>query len=182
MKRIGFLLLTGVLILLISGCSENGMLTPDDPANQTEATFKGAKKPLPKLIGNHMCHFDPGHPMLFSCSVDFGDYGKYEITFIPHGPPRDFSQASIFEEDFIIHYEGTDWTQAENVVMIGFLRGTHTLANRPPDPTRFITNGDIFEAYGPLEMFEGRKVHQDGIFHWTAEGGPDWIESTFRIN
>lgn len=179
MKKFGMLLLTGFLILLISGCSENGMLTPDDPA---EATFKGAKKPVPRLIGEQVCTVNPDGPLLFECYIDFGDFGEYSITFIPHGPPRDYSQANVFEEDMIIYYKDSDWTNPENIVMTGFVKGTHTLANRPPDPTKFISNGKVLQAYGPLEMWKGRKIHSQGTFYWTPEGAPDWLECSFTIN
>jgi hypothetical protein len=182
MKRFRTILLTVFVSLLFSGCAEDGFLNPNDTCDPAKSTLKSAKKPLPHLYGTQVCAFNPSNPQMFDCTIDFGDMGVYSITFIPHGPPRDFSQASPFEEDVIIHYLDTDWTNPQNVVLIGFAKGIHTLANRPPEPTHFATNGDILEAYGPFEMWGGRKLHSDGKFYWTPEGMPDRVECVWRIN
>lgn len=182
MKKIQIVLLTVFVSLLFSGCSEDGNLNPNDTCDPAESTLKSDNKPLPKLFGHQVCEVNLDGPLLFECTIDFGDLGVFAITHIPHGPPRDFSQASIFEEDVIISYLGTDWTNPENVVLTGLVRGTHTLANRPPDPTRFVCNGDIFEAKGPFEPWAGRKMHTQGTFYWTPEGMPDRVECTMRIN
>jgi hypothetical protein len=174
-----FILLAAVT--LFTACSEENPMLPDPIEEQEEAYFKGAKKPMPELIGEQECMLDFS-TFMFVCTIDFGDLGEYAITYISHGPPRDYSQANVFEEDFFIHYLDTEFSQPENQVMVGKVRGTHTLANQIPEPTKYITNGKVHKAYGPFEDWEGCNIHTSGTCYWTPEGIPITIENKWRIN
>ncbi len=169
--------------MLFSGCSEDNPLTPGSDQNgSVESSLKGTKKPLPKLIGELDCDFSFENPPTFwNGTVDFGTYGLYNITFISYGAPRGYSQASPFEEDFII-YLGTDWTIPENVYMRGYNAGVVTYANKDPDPVKFLANGKVEEAYGPLEMWQGCNMHSRGVVTWIDIGIPEGCNGTFQIN
>lgn len=173
--------------LILFGCSDDSSLLPGadpvamDLGDQGTSTLKSAKKPLPQLLGIQECTILPVPPFS-ECTIDFGDYGVYGVVYIPYAPPRDFSQANVFEEDFIIYELGTEWTNPENVVMKGLLRGAHALANKPPEPTHFVTNGTVAEAYGPFEMWAGCNIHGSGEMHWSAPGIPEAVYAIMQIN
>lgn len=172
--------------ILFFGCSENA-LTPalDEPAQaeQQEAFLKGAKKPEAKLVGATDVPFTFTPPTFWNGTVDFGDDGIFSLTFISYDPPRDFSQASPFYEDFIIYKLGTDWTLPENVVMKGWNKGVVTYANGLPDPVDFHANGKVMEAYGPLEAWDDCNVHIKGLVYFDASGAfPLKAVGELRIN
>lgn len=181
-----------ILILLIFGasivffgCSESNLVPAmDDPAQieQDAPLLKGAKKPAAKLLGTTNCPFTFTPPTFWNGTVDFGDYGLYSLTFISFDPPRDYSQASPFYEEFIIYKLGTDWSVAENVVMKGWNKGVVTFANSLPDPVNFHANGKIIEAYGDLEAWEGCNWHIKGLVYYAAPGLPDKAIGEVRIN
>ncbi len=177
-----FLLVFGVT-MLFSGCSEDNTLTPGSEQNgSVESSLKGTKKPLPTLIGELNCDFTFTPPTFWNGTIDFGAYGLYSITFISYDAPRDYSQASPFKEDIIIYELGTDWTNPANVYMRETHSGVMTLANKVPDPTKFVANGKIEEAYGPLEMWQGCNVHISGEVTWIDVGIPEGGTGTIRIN
>ena len=177
MKHINLVL---VLIgaILIFGCSEDNLISPvtGDPVVSDASTLK---KPGPHLTGSTYCDFSFTTPPIFwKGTVDFGNVGLYGLKFISHGPPRDFSQASTFHEDFIIF----DLTDESIVYMTGWNSGVMTLANQDPDPIKFVANGKVKEAYGPLAGWEGRSVHIDGLVYWIDVGIPEKAIATIRIN
>lgn len=185
MKKSIFSILVIAASLFFFGCSEDNALLPgsDIQANELESSYKGAKKPAAKLIGTGNVGFTfPPNPNFWNGTIDFGDYGIYGITFISYTAPRDFSQASPFEEDFIIFKLGTDWTISDNVVMRGWNAGVVTYANKAPDPVKFHANGKVEEAYGLLAAWEGCNVHIKGLVYFLAPGLPEKALSTMRIN
>ena len=186
MKRLIILFLVIGVTLFFFGCSENNSTAPEfDQSGQLTTTL--AKKPSPNLIGTAVADFgfisvDP--LIVWQGEIDFGGI-TYGLTFISHGAPRDYSQASPFYEDFIIYEYNTDWTIPANVYMKGWNAGVVTYANKIPDPVKFLANGKITEAYGPFEMWQGRNVHIKGEVVWNLAATPlepDYAESTFRIN
>jgi len=181
MKKLNYVLLLSFILLLISGCSEDNILIPEESGDLTATTLKGAKS-SPNLTGTTDVLFTFTPPTFWNGTVDFKDEGIYGLTFISHGPPRDFSQASPFMEDFIIYELGTDWTIPENVYIRGWNDGVVVYANKDPEPVKFLANGKIEEAYGPLEMWQGRTVHIRGLVSWMPEGYPEAARGTLRIN
>ncbi len=122
--------------------------------NQNNQVTNALAKPSPYLIGttNTPFHFPPridpesGLPIFWEGTIDFGEE-SYGLYFISHGEPRDFSQASPFYEEFVIH----DLTD-ETIYMKGWNAGVVTYANKDPEPVKFHANGKIVEAYGPFKV------------------------------
>jgi hypothetical protein len=168
------------------GCSENNP-SASELSQSDQVTNSLAK---PHLTGTQVAPFTFTPPTFWNGTVDFGVKGKYGITYVSYENPRAYSQASPFYEDFYIYEEGTvfDWQNPENVILKGWNAGVVTYANNPPDPCKFLANGKVEEAYGPLEEWDGRNVHIRGTVFWNPvphpELGllPDHAEATFRIN
>lgn len=179
------LLVIGVSTLFF-GCSENSLLPDlDDPVQteQGDAAFKSAKKPAASLVGTTDIPFTFTPPTFWNGTVDFGDEGLFSMTFISHGEPRDFSQASPFFEEFVIYELGTDWTVPENVVLKGWNKGVVTYANKLPEPVMFHANGKITEAYPPLDAWIDCNFHVKGMVYFDeASGLPDRALGKVRIN
>jgi hypothetical protein len=167
--------------LIFFGCTENNSTAPE--LSQSDQFVNSlAKKPAQNLIGTAVANFTLTPPTFWNGTIDFGN-GPYGITFISHGQPRDYSQASPFKEDFIIYELGNP----TNVYAEGWEAGVGSHANRAPETMKFVSNGKIEKAYGPLEMWEGRNVHISGaVEDWQNISGVGWIPvvalSTFRIN
>jgi hypothetical protein len=186
MHKFFMILVIGTGIVFF-GCSEDNLLVPEDPAkpdqiDQANSSLKSAKKPAAFLIGEVETMFTPTPPTVWNGTVDFGDYGTYALTFISLGPLRDFSQALLFEEDFVIYQLGTDWQDPANVVMRGWNDGVLTLANKAPDPTKFHANGKITSASEPLDLWDGCNFHIKGLVYWTDFGPPERTSGIIRIN
>ena len=181
---ISMLLIFGVSILFF-GCSESNLIPAvDDPVQieQEEALLKGAKKSSAMLEGTTNTPFTFTPPTFWNGTVDFGANGVFGLTFISYDPPREYSQASPFHEDFVIYIPGSDWTDPENVVMKGWNKGVVTYANKDPEPVNFHANGKVTEAYGPLEDWEGCNWHLKGLVYWLSEGNPEKAVGQVRIN
>jgi hypothetical protein len=136
----------------------------------------------PHLTGHQVTPFTLTPPTFWNGTVDFGEDGKYGLTFVSYDPPRAYSQASPFYEDFYIYELGNP----ANVYLKGWNAGVVTYANNPPDPCKFLANGKVDEAYGPLEEWLGRNVHIRGTVYWIIDPVvgmiPEYAEATFRIN
>ena len=183
MKHTIFLFLVLGATLIFFGCSENNSTAPElSQSDQLTQQSVLNKKPVPNLIGEAVIDFSFTPPTFWNGTVDFGVDGKYGMTFISYAPPRDYSQASPYYEDFVIYKLGTDWKVQENVIMKGWNAGVVTYANKDPEPVKVRANGEIVEAYGDFEMWEGRKVHLQGLVYWESVGVPDEAISTVRIN
>lgn len=182
-QNIFMLLIMGVSILFF-GCSEDNLVPAlDDPAQlEQTADLKSAKKPAAKLVGDTDCAFTRTPPTFWNGTIDFGDDGKFGLTFISTGPPRDFSQASPFYETWVIYFEGTDHTDPANVVMRGWNKGVVTYANKDPEPVQFHANGKVTEAFYPLEEWEGCNWHVKGLVYWLPTGAPEKAVGQARIN
>ena len=183
MKHTIFLFLVLGATMIFFGCSENNSTAPE--LNQSDQTANSlAKKPAPSLIGIQDADFTFTPPYFWNGTVDFGDAGKYSLTYFSHDAPREYSQASPFYENFIIYELGSDMNKPENVYLKGWNAGVVAYANKAPDPVKFLANGKIEEAYGPLEMWQGRNVHIRGevIFNDPDNGFPKEALGTFKIN
>ena len=142
-------------------------------------------KPAPYLIGIVNTPFSDANPPIFwKGTVDFGGV-EYGLYFVSHGVPRDFSQASPFEEEFVIH----ELNDEGNIYMKGWNAGLVTYANRFPNPVKFLSNGKVVEASGPFDGWQDRSVHIHGLVYWAFDdetglptGLPDRAEGTFQIN
>jgi hypothetical protein len=185
MKRTILLLMIFAAAIMFFSCSENNSTAPGlIQGDQVENSL--AKKPAPSITGILFGTFTPTPPTFWNGTIDFGDeVGEYGITFVSHEgeKTRTNAQSSKFYEDIYIYYLGTDWTVPENVVAIAWNYGTVTHANKRPDePSKAVANGKIEEAFGPLEMWEGRRTHNDVIVTWNADGSPNQALGTIRIN
>jgi hypothetical protein len=187
------ILLTGIALLYF-GCSQD---IPSAPGlNQSDqVTNTLAKKPAPNLMGTTNAPFnfppllDPdgsGLPIFWKGTIVFGD-DTYGLYFISHGEPRDYSQASPFYEDFVIHEFGN----VGNVYLRGWNAGVVTYANNVPDPVKFLANGKITyasETCEKLKEWNGRSVHLRGNVYWNPIPipgvglVPEYAEGIFRIN
>jgi hypothetical protein len=191
MYRLIFIFLVGASILIFSGCSENNTTAPDINQND-QVTAQFAKKQSPNLIGTTYTpfHFPPlpdpagsGLPIFWKGTVDFGE-DTCGIYFLSHEDPRTYSQASPYYEDFVVHEDGNEG----NVYVKGWNAGVVTYANNFPDPSQFLANGKITEAYGPFADWQGRTVHFHGLVYWALDpngiptGLPERAEGTLRIN
>lgn len=170
-------LLAGIAIIYF-GCSENNPSVPDENQN-ARVTNELAKLNLTGIMTNEFT-FTP--PTFWNGTIDFGSEGIYSITFISYDPPRAYSQASPFYEDFYIYELGTNWQDPANVYLSGWDSGVLVLANNPPDSTKFVANGKIVEAYGPFEMWLDRNVHFRGFVSWVSIGLPQGAIGTIRLD
>ena len=182
MKRlIIIILIMGVAIIFFS-CEENNSTAPELMKGDQDIVSLD-KKPAPYLVGDAIMNFTFTPPTFWNGTITFGDV-TYGITCISYDPPRDYSQASPFYEDFYIYELGTifDLTNPTNVYMKGWEAGVVTYANKDPEPVKFHANGKIEEAYGPFEGWQGRNVHIKGLVYWVEVGLPAYAASKFRIN
>ena len=171
-----------LLILSISvffACNEENVLNSTEDVSHVTTTLE---KPLTNLIGTTYCAFTFSPPTFWNGTVDFGAQGIYGLTFISLTEPREFSQASPYEENFVIYKLGSDWTNPANVYMKGYNAGVVTFANKLPDPVKFHANGVINEAYGPFADWQDRRMHIKGLVYWIDAEIPDRAEGTLRIN
>ncbi|GEM_PF-5295988 len=177
MKNLIVLCLLGISILL-SGCYEDPMIT------DASADLKSAKKMAPGLVGTGDIIFTLTPPTFWNGIVDFGDSGEYKITFISLGDgPRDFSQASPFKEDIVIYDMNATWPPSESeTYLTASCKGVVTYANKLPEPSKFLENGMVTGAYGPLENWMGCTIHIKGLVIWAAPGIPAGAVNTIRIN
>ena len=157
MYRFILMFLVVAAIMAFLGCSESNTTAPE--ISQNDQVQVSLAKPLPNLIGTTNTPFnnpplaDPdgsGLPIFWKGTIVFGE-DTYGIYFLSHDAPRDYSQASPYYEDFVIHEVGNE----ENIYLIGWNAGVVSYANNVPDPVKFEANGKITEAYGPFTEWQG---------------------------
>ena len=191
MKNLILILLFFGIAALYIGCSDDNPFAPKlNQSDQVANTLD--KKPAPHLIGTTNTAFnfpplpDPGGselPVFWKGTIVFGE-DTYGIYFLSYGEPRDYSQASPFYEEYVIHEDGNE----ENIYMKGWNSGVVTYANKMPDPVNVVANGKITEAYGPFAAWQDRTVHGSGLVYWELDvsgmptGLPERAETMFRIN
>ena len=171
MKSSNLMFLVLGLSIVFFGCSKDDFLAPElDQSHQVTGALKYAQKPTSNLKGSMELNFSFDHPPIFwKGTIDFGDGTLYGIKFISYVAPRDYSQASPFEEYFEIY----DLIDPTIVYLGGPDAGVNTLANKPPEPNKFRMNGEIEVATEPFAMWLGRHVHMSGILTWQDLGTPD---------
>ena len=187
MKKSIFVIFMIGAIVFFFGCQEEAAIAPE--LNESNQVTNPLEKPSPNLIGTTYTPFnfpplpDPGGsdiPVFWKGTIVLGE-DTYGIYFLSYTAPREFSQASPFYEEFVIHENNDEG----NIYMKGWNSGVVTNANNPPDdPSNFLANGKITEAYGPLEAWHGCNWHIRGLVFWRIDGSglPDRAEGTCRIN
>lgn len=178
MKRFIFAVLLIGTVIIYSGCSEDNPSAPD--SGQTDRVTSTLDKL--NITGTVNTDFTLTPPTFWNGTADFGDMGIYGITFVSFEPPRDYSQASPFYEEFYIYELGTNWQDPANVYLSGWDAGVVVLANNPPDSSMFLANGKLVEAKGPFEMWQDRIVHFRGYVSWVTPGLPESALGKISIN
>ena len=170
-----WIFLIGIAVALLMGCSENASFLPDD-----EAMLKGAKKPMPKLVGTttEFISFPPSL-YLFMGTIDFSasGMGTYNLAYhVLDQTMKEFANANQLTETFYI-YEGGATPELGTILMSGTNSGVLI------GGTKFITNGKVEHAIGPFEGWAGRNVHVNGyVVEFLENGYPFELTSTFRLN
>jgi len=183
MKNLILVFLAMGSVLIFFSCQEESALAPE--LGQSNQVVNSLAKPLPNLIGEMKLKFTFVHPYFWVGTIDFGDGNKYSMRFETLSDLRGYSQASPFEENFIIYKFETNWTNPDNVYLAGHDEGVTTLANKPPDPCKYRMNGKIDVANVPFEEWLGRNVHMSGVITWQGSAppyAPDTADGKFRIN
>lgn len=181
MKKLIFVFLFFGIAMFYIGCSDQNPSAPGLNQNDQVVNILD-KKPAPNIIGNLVADFTLTPPTVWNGTIDFGTVGKYSITFYSLTPPRDYSQASPFSEDFYIYRLGGDWQNQADVYLKGHHDGVLVYANNPPDSTKFESNGKVVEASGPFEMWQDRIYHIRGFVTWVSVGLPKGGRGTLQIN
>jgi hypothetical protein len=169
MKRYFFVFLFIGIALLYLGCSENNPII-SELSRSDQVTNTLTKKPL---TGTTYADFTGTPPYFWVGTIIIGE-DTYGMKFKNlSGPPRAYSGASPFEEEYELWDEGFQTL---------YLKGTHSgvvsYAN-----SQFVANGTVEEAYGPFETWLGRNSHNSGVITWEIVGVlPDYCTGTFRIN
>jgi len=175
-----FLVIGSVMIFF--GCQEDSALAPVvNQSDQGSDFLTLAKKPAPNLRGTIKTDFHfLNAPYFWEGTIDIEGYGEYGLIFETLSGQKGYSQAAPFEEYFTI-YELED---PENVFLAGHDEGVTTIANKPPEDSKFRMNGEIEVANFPFEGWLGRNVHMSGIIEWANDGTPfpKVAIGTFRIN
>jgi len=181
------LLLIGIALFYL-GCSDDGptmadlqkgdQLIESDGIQVEQTAGTVAKKPQPTLIGKMYIKFVGPGPIPWDGQVDFEGYGWYGLRFYNlSGPPRDFSQASPFEE----YFEFYDLGDPTVVYMAGTDAGVVSYAN-----SLARANGKIEVANPPFEKWLDRNAQFRVSISWkTLPNGvvmPDSSLGTFRLN
>jgi hypothetical protein len=191
MKNLILIFLVIGSVLIFFSCQEDNALAP--VADQSDPVPDYLAKPLPNLVGTMDLYYTfgqwPEEPV-WEGTVTFNGYGVFDGTygmrFYHLSEFKEYSQASPFEEYFEIYTV----VEGDTVVVLGGPDvGVTTLANKPPDDTKYRMNGEIEEAKPPFEEWLGRQVHMSGVITWQileTPGGPVVAPATapgiFRIN
>ena len=184
MKRLILMFLVIGTVLIFFGCQEESALAPELGESNPELMYLA--KPLPNLVGTMALDFTFGawpEVPVWVGTITFDGYGEFDgvygIRFFHLSPLKEYSQASPFEEYFEIY----DLEDVDVVYLGGPDAGVTTLANKPPEPTKYRMNGEIDTATGDFEVWMGRNVHINGIAFWAIYPVlPDYATGTFRIN
>lgn len=178
------ILFLGIAVALLMGCSENASFIPDD-----EAMLKGAKKPMPKLVGTTTEYFSPlTFPFIWVGTIEFteGVSGTYSFAYeLLEFTQKDFSNAGFFTESFYV-YDGEGPVKDYDDGPV-YLKGTVLLKGTNSGMIvggkKFVSNGVVEEASKSFEGWVGRKAHVNGyVVEFYPNGDAEELSSTFRIN
>ena len=177
MKKLIFIFLFFGIATLYIGCSDNNPSAPQ--LNQSDQVTKTLdKKPAPNLIGVMDLTFvyNPAvSDVAWEGTIDFEGYPTYGIRF-HHTGGEIKGQSNHFEESFEI-FDGS------GVLLAGPDAGVEPIANKPPAPVKYMSNGVVEVANAPFEMWLGRNTHMSGIVIFDqVTGVPLTAPGTFRIN
>ena len=178
-KLILIFLFLGTAMFYFS-CSDNSPSAPG--LNQSDRITKTLdKKPAPNLMGTTDANFVAGTQgdVVWDGTIEFDGYGTYGIRFHHTGGAGVIGQANHGEE----YYEIYDLVNPTFIYLAGPDEGVVPLANKPPDPVKFILNGEVEVANTPFEMWLDRNVHMRGVVEWDqVTGRPLKALGIFRIN
>jgi hypothetical protein len=168
MRNLIFIFLFFGIATLYIGCSDSN---PSAPAlsQDDQVTNTLDKKPAANLIGE-MDLIMTSHG--WDGPITFEDGSTYGIRFIHLGDKMTPGQVAYhFWERWEIYDPGDPTT----VLMTGPDEGVSP-GPKWPDPTKYVMNGYVEEAYGIFTEWLGRNVHMSGVMTpLTAPG-------TFRAN
>lgn len=180
MKKLILIFLFLGIAMLYDSCSDNNPSAPGpNQSNQMSNTL--VKKSDPNLIGSTDANFVAGTQgdVAWDGTIEFDVYGTYGIRFHHTGGAGVLGQVNHGEEYFEIY----DLGNPTFVYLSGPDEGVVPLANKPPEPVKFILNGKVEVANGPFEMWLDRNVHMRGIVEWDPlTGRPLKALGVFRIN
>ena len=163
-------LFVGVAMFYFS-CSDNSPSGPNLNQND-QVTARLDKKPAANLIGVMDLTFMPG----WDGTITFEDGSIYGIRFI-HLSDKMTGVAYHFGERWEIY----DPQNPTNVLMAGDDEGVSP-GPKFPDPTKYVMNGNVTDAYGDFAEWLGRNVHMSGVITYDESGNPLTAPGTFRTN
>ena len=186
MKNLILVFLVIGSVLIFFGCQEESALAPlASQVDQGSDILALEKKPAPHLTGTMALDFnlevlgDPTKPAWVG-TITFEGHEPLGMRFFSLLPPREFSQARPFEENFEI-YEKDDEGNVKKLLLAGHDKGVTTLAN-----SKYRMNGEVEFAIEQFAEWLGHKVHMSGVITWQIlEDGsvaPETAPGTFRIN
>ena len=168
MKKLLLIFLFVGIAMLYSSCSDNNPSAPVlSKSDQVTNTLD--KKPGANLIGEMDLTFMPG----WDGTITFEDGSIYGIRFF-HLGDKMVGVAYHFWERWEI-YDG------QVVLMAGPDEGVSP-GPHFPDPTPYVMNGYVSEAYGDFAEWLGSNVHMSGVIYYDASGNPLTAPGTFRAN
>jgi len=168
MKHLIIVLLFAGIAVFYFGCSDNSPSAPNVNHND-QVTARLDKKPAANLIGEMDLTFMPG----WDGTITFEDGSVYGIRFF-HLSDKMTGVAYHFGERWEI-YDG------QVVLMAGPDEGVSP-GPKFPDPTKYVMNGYISEAYGDFADWLGSNVHMSGVITYDESGNPLTAPGTFRVN
>lgn len=180
MKRLILIFLILGIAMLYTSCSDNNPSAPEfNPKDQVTKTLD--KKPAPNLIGTTDANFVAGTQgdVAWDGTIEFDGDGIYGIRFHHTGGAGVLGQVNHGEEYFEIYDLGNPTV----IYLAGPDEGVVPLANKPPEPVKFILNGEVEVANTPFDMWSDRNIHMRGVVEWDpTTGKPLKALGVFRIN
>jgi hypothetical protein len=154
-----------------------------------------AKKPDPSLTGILNLQFNLGWPGPSKTIPDWVghitlDGEEYGMAFFNIGTGKPFDAIGgnvLFFGEIWTIYESIVYEFDEDGVLTVFEPGTILLNGTDEGVvslanSKYRMNGEVTEAFGDFEMWQGRNVHMSGIIVWYPFGAPFTAPGICRFN